>query len=168
MKKSVVYGLVIGLLSVLVVMMTIVIVMISSREKQPAADKTVTAVENSRKTLNPASSYQDDRAESAQEETEQSDLVIFPDSSTVLLTDAQVQALSDDEIQYAIDEIYARHGFIFSRKSAYERLKNEPWYHPTEPDMQKVADSFNSVERKNVDLLATYRAQRRAQKENEA
>lgn len=83
---------------------------------------------------------------------------IFPYSSSEYLTEAEVRGLSNWQIQRAINEIFARNGFIF-QKSAEEKafFESQSWYHGTETDQTIVQSRFNDIECANVRLLTSYR-----------
>lgn len=82
---------------------------------------------------------------------------IFYDSDSRYLTEDDLAQLTEAEVRIALNEIYARRGYIFQKaedmKAHFSALD---WYHPTEADMSKVEATFNKYERKNVDLLVNY------------
>lgn len=84
---------------------------------------------------------------------------IFPQSSDEYLSYYDVSGLDMDGVQRAINEIYARNGYIF-QSSATERdyFESQPWYYGTKTDMDAVTAQFNEYERENVKLLQDYRA----------
>lgn len=84
---------------------------------------------------------------------------IFPQSSTAYLSESDLYGLSKDEIQRAINEIYARNGYIFQTSETEKRyFESQPWYHGTETDMGAVKSGFNAYETANEKLLTEYRA----------
>lgn len=54
---------------------------------------------------------------------------IFPDSSSQVIDTARIKALSDTDLKYAINEIYARHGYIFKSEDLKNYYKQFSWYH---------------------------------------
>jgi hypothetical protein len=84
--------------------------------------------------------YWDDKTQGAGdscefERTESSDLssddyedYILPDSDTVLLTEADIADLSLQEINYAKNEIYARHGRKFKSSELQNYFNSKYWY----------------------------------------
>ncbi|MCI8425798.1 MAG: YARHG domain-containing protein [Adlercreutzia sp.] len=84
---------------------------------------------------------------------------VFPQSSDEYLTYAQVNLLSQYDVQRAINEIYARNGYIF-QSSADERafFETQNWYSGTDTDMDVISSRFNDYERENIKLLQDYRA----------
>lgn len=79
---------------------------------------------------------------------------IFSDSSTRKLTVAEVTKLSDNDIQYAINEIYARNGYIFKDEQLKTYYNSMPWYTPN-PSFS--TDKLNDIESYNINLLTQYR-----------
>ena len=83
--------------------------------------------------------------------------LVAPDSDSDYLTETQVRNMSQDEIQDAINEIYARHGYIFQTESIQRYYEQFSWYTPYSGDQEKVKNLFNAVETANVMLLEKYR-----------
>lgn len=78
---------------------------------------------------------------------------IFADSSTRKLTESEVEKLSDYEVNRAINEIYARHGYVFKEEKWRNLFGSMSWYQPN----AGYDGSLNSVESYNIALLAKYR-----------
>lgn len=76
---------------------------------------------------------------------------LFPDSDTAYIT-SDLSKMSTLELQYAINEIYARHGLKFSKKENRERFEKKKWYRAAVDDQNSI--SLNTYEKKNVDVLA--------------
>lgn len=79
---------------------------------------------------------------------------ILPQSDYRLLTAADVANLSIREINYAKNEIYARHGRLFKSPELQNYFDSKTWYHGT-----ISPDSFNTsllsdIELKNAEFLA--------------
>lgn len=79
--------------------------------------------------------------------------MILPKSSEQELTNSDVSGLSRAEIQTAINEIYARHGYIFTDSTILNKFKQYDWYKPTVSASSFSDSVFSSVEKKNVDFL---------------
>jgi hypothetical protein len=77
---------------------------------------------------------------------------IFPDADTSYVSKSSVKKLSDEELQYAVNEIYARHGLKFTKKVNKERFEKKAWYNGTVDDQDSI--SLNKYEKKNVDTMA--------------
>lgn len=83
---------------------------------------------------------------------------IFPQSSSAYLTDSDIYGLNKDQVQRAINEIYARNGYIFqSSQTEKSYFESQPWYHGTETNMDAVRAKFNDYERANEKKLAEHR-----------
>lgn len=78
---------------------------------------------------------------------------VFPNSSEKLLTNSDVSGLSKAEIQTAINEIYARHGYIFTDATILAKFKQYDWYKPTISASSFSDRVFSDTEKKNVDFL---------------
>ena len=77
---------------------------------------------------------------------------IFPDADTSYVSKSSVKKLSDEELQYAVNEVYARHGLKFTKKKNKERFEKKEWYVGTVDDQNDI--SLNKYEKKNVDTMA--------------
>ena len=87
--------------------------------------------------------------------------IIFPNSSDELIDESDISILSDEELRYAINELYAKHGYIFKDdqlKAYYEKYE---WYDPSvKPDDFSV-DLFNDVEKENIEAMQKERDSRK-------
>ena len=86
-----------------------------------------------------------------------SDEYIMPDADTRVYSDAEIDSLDEDTTQRAINELYARHGYIFHEdKDEAEYFNSLSWYYP---EKEKVVpeDEFNSYEYKNYLKLVEHR-----------
>lgn len=86
---------------------------------------------------------------------------IFPDSSSQVIDAARIKALSDADLKYAINEIYARHGYIFKSEDLKNYYKQFNWYHESVPAGQFTTSMFNSTEHANVDAMQAERDSRK-------
>ena len=98
-------------------------------------------------------------AQPEEDEEKESDLTadyIIPDSNTKLLTDADIQGLTAQELNYARNEIYARHGRMFDSKELQDYFDSKSWYKAEYPADEFDAESgsiLNETEKKNADFL---------------
>lgn len=74
---------------------------------------------------------------------------IFEDSDTRVLSYLELSSLSDEELEFARNEIYARHGHVFKKKKFKNYFASKSWY-IEEPDYK---DTLNKIEQKNVELI---------------
>lgn len=83
---------------------------------------------------------------------------ILPYSSTTYLTEEDLYWLSDDQLQRAINEIYARNGYIFQQSASEKQyFESRPWYQGNETNQDIVKSRFNQFEKANVKLMQSYR-----------
>lgn len=87
---------------------------------------------------------------------------IFSDSSTALIAQEEIDALSDSDLTYAINEIYARHGYIFRSDELRGYYEQFSWYTGEIPAGEFSVDCFNQIEQQNWNLLVKERDRRRA------
>ena len=64
--------------------------------------------------------------------------------------------LSAAQIQLAINEIYARHGYIFKKEELKTYFSQYSWYKPSVADSEAVYNLMNDVEKKNVNFLSNH------------
>lgn len=84
-----------------------------------------------------------------------------------LLTEVDVQGMTVSELRYAINYIYARHGYAFPGTSAARRairseFQKKSWYRPATGLSEKQIDrNMNQVETENIYTLARERDRRK-------
>ena len=78
---------------------------------------------------------------------------ILPNSSTEKLTKKDIKNLSLRELNYAKNEIYARHGRKFDSPELNNYFQSKSWYNGTIDPDDFSDDMLSEVERKNVKLL---------------
>ena len=82
---------------------------------------------------------------------------VLPQSSSRLLTDADVAGLSLQQINYAKNEIYARHGRMFDSQELQDYFNSKSWYKgiysASDFDANYSGSLLTDVERKNVEFL---------------
>ena len=86
--------------------------------------------------------------------------IIFPNSSREEITEKDAADLSDEELRYAINELYARHGYIFKDDAMRSYYENFDWYEETVASDAFSLDLFNDTERKNIEILQKERDRR--------
>ena len=79
---------------------------------------------------------------------------ILPQSDSRLLTYSDVDGLTLQEINYAKNEIYARHGRKFSSKELQNYFDSKFWYHGTIAPEDFSDSMLSETERKNAEFLA--------------
>lgn len=81
---------------------------------------------------------------------------IFPDSDIRLLTEDEVSALSPEQLRIAKNELYARHGRMFTSEDLQQYFGSKSWYSGTIPADQFSESVFNQTEKDNIALLQWY------------
>ena len=89
---------------------------------------------------------------------------IFPNSDTQKIDDADIAKLSDEDLRKAINEIWARHGYIFRKKEILDYYRQFDWYKETvsadEWDKNGQDHYLNAVEKDNMARLVKEREKR--------
>jgi hypothetical protein len=73
---------------------------------------------------------------------------IFPNSNCAYLSQNQVSRLTNFELGIARNEIYARHGYIFSLEQFRSYFNAQSWYRPITTNV-----TLNNIEDYNVQLI---------------
>ena len=75
------------------------------------------------------------------------------DSGTKVLTQQDTANLSTEELMYARNEIYARHGYIFTDPDIKSYFERKSWYKPKYTKEQFSDTLFNTTEVQNIQFL---------------
>lgn len=78
---------------------------------------------------------------------------VLPDSSSRYLTEADLAGLSKEELRLARNEIYARHGRIFTSEELGGYFSSKSWYRGTVSAADFSDDLLSQVEKDNVKLI---------------
>lgn len=78
------------------------------------------------------------------------------DSANQYITRYYLSNCSRDEITIIMNEIYARHGYIFKDAELREYFNSQSWYHGTTTSMEEAAKYFNTIEQTNVNTIYQY------------
>ena len=89
-------------------------------------------------------------AQNAQETVE----YIIPDSNSRYLTEADISGLTIQQINYAKNEIYARHGRKFQSAELQNYFNSKSWYSGTIEAVDFDESVLNDFEKKNAELLS--------------
>lgn len=79
---------------------------------------------------------------------------IIPDSNSRYLTESDIQNLSIREINYAKNEIYARHGRKFQSWELQNYFNSKSWYRGVIEPSNFQQSVLNDYEKKNAELLS--------------
>lgn len=77
----------------------------------------------------------------------------YPESSLKLLSEDDVANLSKEELELMRNEIFARHGYCFKKKTLRATFENADWYVPNTADVTK---DLTPIEKKNIALIKRY------------
>lgn len=113
---------------------------------------------------NASSATTDGQAQAEPEVTEEGNGVsnedyILPESDTRYYTNEELDLLTQEEVKLARNEIYARHGRIFTKDMAVkEYFESKDWYEGT---AEEVLDTeLNEFEIGNRDLIVAYETEK--------
>lgn len=121
-------------------------------------DNNMNATDSYTKSTEPTKSDDAKRHESSNSSSSKSDEsrnngFIFPHSSQRKLTVDEVTGLGGDVAQDAINEIYARHGYVFKTKSIQKYYESQSWYHK---NYNFSESDLSEIESYNIGLLRKY------------
>ncbi len=78
----------------------------------------------------------------------------YPEASERYLSSAEIQYMSKSELELMRNEIFARHGYIFTKNEKMIRYFNsQSWYSPTSYDVNNL---LSKIEKENVALIKMY------------
>ncbi len=86
--------------------------------------------------------------------------MIFPNSSEEPISRSDIEDLSDEELRYAINEIYARHGYIFKDDGLRTYYEQFDWYEKRIKPGDFSVNLFNSIEMENIERMQKEREHR--------
>ena len=85
---------------------------------------------------------------------------LFPDSASVLITETDIAARANSKelCQRAINEIYARYGYQFTKQENLDYFNQYAWYvaMPKITDQEAISQRLNGIEKTNVATLTNY------------
>lgn len=77
--------------------------------------------------------------------------------SSRYISRSDISWMSLDEIQMAINEVYAKLGFRFTKPPYSTYFGSMDWYHPDTQDMNVIEKRMNKYEYENMKVMGTYR-----------
>ena len=84
---------------------------------------------------------------------------VFHDSDSRYISEMELYGLSDFRLQTAINEIYARHGYLFNDSEILSYFQSLSWYHGTVSSSDFSFSVFNEYEVVNLKLMQEMRTQ---------
>ena len=106
---------------------------------------------------NSLSETDSENASNNENSDENSSEYILPDSSVRYLSADYVKGLTKDQIKLAINEIYAKHGRIFTDSYYNNYFSSKSWYEGSVSADDFDESVLNEYEKANIDLLAQLR-----------
>lgn len=99
---------------------------------------------------------EEERKKAEEEKKKEAEEYILPQSSTTALSSNDIKGLSLKELNYARNEIFARHGRKFASAELQNYFNSKSWYKGTiEPSDfdSNYMDTLSSTEKSNIELL---------------
>ena len=81
---------------------------------------------------------------------------ILPKSDTKYISKREIKDMSKKELTLALNEIYARYGWMFNTTSVQKYFNSKDWYVPSIKPGHFDYSQFNDYERHNVDTIVNY------------
>ena len=75
---------------------------------------------------------------------------------TYYLSEGEVAAMDPEQLQFVINQIYAKNGYVFSKDHIQSYFSRMPWYTPVSSDANRL--NMSSVDRSNLNLLVKHRS----------
>lgn len=88
------------------------------------------------------------------DEEEAKGTFLFP-SYSVLITDEELEKLDDKKIELIKNEIYARHGYIFTNQALKKYFESFSWYKPNDDYSPKL---LNQTEKANLKIIKKFQS----------
>jgi hypothetical protein len=90
----------------------------------------------------------------------------FAQTRMRVLQSSEVQNWTGDDLQYAINETFARHGYVFEDRQIAAAFASLNWYHPRrDRSKQEIDESLSDVEIQNVVTLHSVTVARKEEAE---
>ena len=74
---------------------------------------------------------------------------------TYYLSESEVAAMDAEQLQFVINQIYAKNGYVFRTAEIQNYFSRMPWYVPVSGDASRL--QMSSVDRSNLNLLVRHR-----------
>lgn len=82
------------------------------------------------------------------------DAFLFP-SDSVLITEEELEKLDDKTVELIKNEIYARHGYVFTNRALKKYFENFNWYEPNE---EYSPNLLNPTEKANLKTIKKFQS----------
>ncbi len=87
--------------------------------------------------------------------TEKTGGYVLEGSDSRLIDKSEITSMDDRMLTLAVNEIYARHGYIFTTPYLSEYFNSKTWYNPQYTASQFSNKWFNEYESKNIDTITS-------------
>jgi hypothetical protein len=77
----------------------------------------------------------------------------YPNTSREILKEDDVAGYGKDDLEYMRNEIFARHGYCFKKKSLRGLFEDKDWYIPNNTD---IKDALTDIEKKNIAIIKRF------------
>lgn len=81
---------------------------------------------------------------------------ILPRSNSAYITETDLSAFTKEELRLALNELYARYGYIFADEGLKIYFESKSWYQGTIENGSFDESVFNQYETKNKDIIVQY------------
>ena len=125
----------------------------SRKESKAAESRRQESIEESKKAESKKEATKEDKKETKKNKNASDDSYILRKSSKKYLTNDDIAGLSKSDLRLARNEIYARHGYIFSDSSLQEYFENKTWYTGTTRGSDFDESVLNKYEDANLKLI---------------
>ena len=103
-----------------------------------------------------------DTDEETDDSSDSSDDYVFKKKKKKEISTSDIEDLSNWELQIAINEIYARHGYVFqTNQDMIDYFDSKDWYKPDPDKVDMTKIKFNKTEKKNLEKMAEERDKRK-------
>ena len=83
---------------------------------------------------------------------------IHPETRSKVIIESDVSNWSKEQIQFALNEMFARHGLYFRKNETRDLFNKHSWYRPDPTlTMDKVEEKFSEIEKRNLKFLGALR-----------
>lgn len=81
------------------------------------------------------------------------DVGSWPETSQRLMKPEELENMMKEDLEYMRNEIFARHGYCFSKKNLRQQFEMSDWYVPNTVDIKGY---LTDIEKKNIALIKRY------------
>ncbi len=78
---------------------------------------------------------------------------IYPEGSTRYINENDLSGLDSWDLKVFRNEIFARHGYIFTTQNMIDYFREQKWYRPRRKDVKSL---LSAVEKENIQFIKSY------------